>query len=135
MIELVSNLFLKETGIKKKLELQCLDKNGIMGSVMLLKEKEVEVPSYLYALTVSIRQTASNCCLSTNLLQVAAILYKKSRLVVQVDQVGTIRLQVDATRSRVGLLAIYKEEVLRCLYGRHHIPGSCSGHLPSIPGG
>lgn len=54
MIELVSNLFLKETGIKKKLELQCLDKNGKMGSVMLLKEKEVEAPSYLFALAMNL---------------------------------------------------------------------------------
>lgn len=54
MIELVSNLFLKETGINNKLDLQCQDKNGIMGSVMLLKEKEVEAPSYLFALAMNL---------------------------------------------------------------------------------
>ena len=59
MIELVSNLFLKDMGIKKKLELQCLDKNGIMGSVMLLKEKKVEAPSYLYALAMNLLMCTS----------------------------------------------------------------------------
>lgn len=54
MIELVSNLFLKETGINNKLDLQCQDKNGIMASVVFLKEKNVEAPSYLYTLAMNL---------------------------------------------------------------------------------
>ena len=105
MIELVSNLFLKETGIKKKLELQCLDKNGIMGSVMLLKEKEVEVPSYLYALTM-------------NLLIIRSISHAMT-----VKRLEWLKKQMEEMDVRA--LSMHEREGIDCCYIQQAIDEDC----------
>ena len=114
MIELVSNLFLKETGIKKKLELQCLDKNGIMGSVMLLKEKEVEAPSYLFALAM-------------NLLIIRGI-----RHAVAVKRLEWFQNQLEEMDTHH--LSLHEKEGMNSRYIQQAIDGDCPVILSFIKG-